>query len=231
MSYKRRCYFIFLTLATIVHIKSYAAQPDFDSIDLLPQKKIINGKESYYFELSNVMRYLEKIEPYAATYPPIFKDAEERKFIEAKLLHLLKVLKILDTPKIKDPDFLTMYGWALAMGHNLDLPNSDREAISVFERSLAIDPDRMESNYYYGVFLSGTLLCDKAIPYLKKAISKGAKSAKYPLALVYIQNPNTIEKGKQILREYIKDFPKDKRAVVILQAVEQGGVFKQLDSH
>ena len=204
---------------------SYAEEWKFSAKDFISTSEN-NGVETYSLNLEVVNYYLKKIEAHAFRYPPRFKDAKERRFIESQLIDLIKVLQIVDNSKSKDADFLWRYGWALAMAHNLDRHgerDSGLEAIKIFERSLAIDPENIHSNYLYGVFLSGTALKDKSIPYLEKSIHT-MSDAKYILASVYVAHKKTWPKAKKLLEEYTREYPQDKEALQMLEALKQGKI-------
>jgi len=204
-------FFIFFALIFCININARATDKEYILEDLLFNEEI-NGEKHSGIKLDVLDHFLANISKHAGFYPPSFDNSNQRAEVEKKLRDLIEILKIIYTPgkggtHCKDPELLLRYGKALSMGHNLDFPESDKEAIKIFESALILYPNDLMLNYHYGVFLSDTfLLNQKSIPYLKKAIKLGMKSAKMRLAMVYISNEQTIKEGEKTLIEYIQDF-------------------------
>jgi tetratricopeptide (TPR) repeat protein len=202
---------------------SMAEEWKYDLKNAYISRKVGENKYEVVFNTAILDYYMEKIGPHAGLYPPVFKDKEERKFIEAQLKALIGFLEIATNAKVK-PELLWRYGWALAMGHNLDFPGSAKKAIQTFDKVLSIDPEHVSATYLYGVFLSTTQLKDKSILYLEKSIKNGIKEAKRYLVPVYLADESTRARGMKLLEEYVHDFPEDEQCKHLLKALKSGNV-------
>jgi len=202
---------------------SKAEEWKFDLTDAYTSRKVGEDKYEMTFNKDVLDYYLEKIGPHAGLYPPVFKDKEERKFIEEQLKALISFLETATNGRA-NPELLWRYGWALSMGHNLDFPGSAQKAIKTFDKVLSIDPDHVWATYLYGVFLSSTGLKDKSIPLLEKSIKNGIKGAKRYLVPVYLAGESTRPRAIKLLEEYVQDFPEDEQSKHLLKALKSGNV-------
>lgn len=224
--YQGRIIYIFVVLAFIscLKISARATDKEYTLLDLF-YKEEINGEMQYGLKIDILDHFLAEFSRHAGFYPPSFDNVKQRTKVEKELKDFIETLRIIYAQGNNNPELLWRYGKALSIGHNLDFPNSDEEAIKVFENGLTLYPDNLMLNYHYGVFLSSTsLLNQKSIPYFKKAIQLGMKEVKFNLAMVYISNEQTVKEGEKILIEYIKDFPADITAQKMLRAIQDGNI-------
>ena len=211
--FKRKLSKIFIIISVMLHsFFSYAAQAQYSMEDILFSKKE-NNRQVYGINVEVLDYFINKIGVHSANYPPSFKDKKERNAIELELKKLILIMKEpAEESQNKNIGFLIRYGLVLSMAHNLDFPDSGKEASIIFEQALAIDKNNSKANYFYGEFLYSSAQGEKSIPYLKRAINAGEKNAKWTLAVVSSGKKETWPQAIKYFEEYANDFPNTKSA-------------------
>ncbi len=161
---------------------------------------------------------------YAGDYPPKLDTPADRKKAEADVRFLAA-----QTDKLmKGAKNANLLGWRARiywMGHNLDIKGYAQEADKSYSQllQLANDQQKPAVQEEYGRFLSSAAMTAKGEKMLRAAYNGGRKSSGFPLALNLVAGGKTDE-AKTILRRYVADFPQDKQAATVLDALESGKV-------
>jgi len=211
--------FIFL-LFFLFNTKAYCWE--YELKDAIIEKIDDEGNKSHSVNMQVIDYYLNRISTYARSYPPKFENEEIKQNVVAKLKQLIGTLEIIGQTQQNNPGFLSRAAFANSMGHNLDLENSDEQAISYYQKLLKIDPDNPVNNYQYGMFLSGTKKYHfESIPFLEKALEFGQKDAGYTLGLLYFHQGHK-EKGIKTLQTYSSENPNNEHVLKIIEAIKSG---------
>lgn len=167
---------------------------------------------------------VNQIGHYAGDYPPKLDTPADRRKAEADIRFLASEID----RQMKGAENANLLPWRARiywMGHNLDIKGYAEEADKSYHLLLqsAGAEDKPAVQEEYGRFLSSAGMTDDGEKLLRAAYDGGRKASGWALALNLIGGGKTDE-AKQILKQYIADFPKDKNAAILLEALENGRV-------
>ena len=169
--------------------------------------------------LSDIDASLNSIAVHAKQYPLRFSSPDERDQVERELKKTINLLDRMIVRYPNEPDLLYRQGLANAMGHNFDYPGCAEKAMAAFEKSIELAPENQRTLYEYGVFLSGTTLFDKGVPYLQKAIHFGEDRAHFTLAYIYILKHEP-DKARVELEAHLKAYPGEPNGQKMLKELD-----------
>jgi len=181
------------------------------------------GQHSVTFNLPALDQILDDVGSHAQSYPPHFDSLEDRQRAEHDISGIAKLLDPLAGNFSGNSELLLRLGYLHTLGHNLDIPGSDKKAVDAFTALLALSPDDRRGNLRYGMFLATTTKVADAIPYLEKAKSLGVLAADYPLGMAYAA---TGDRGKALenLESYSKRVPSDENVIKMIDAIRRGNI-------
>lgn len=221
---------IILCLSCAMHLITHAetqyfyikpeSQPNCPKTGITVKTWQESGHIKYKANPDEVIKSMNHVKQHADSYPPIFKNQEERQCIEAELKLLIKVLKV-ESEENNLAATKILYAYCLAMGHHLDLKGYGELADKIYKEILAKEPDNCAANYAYGKFLLESDRISKAILYSLKALPT-CPEANRTLFLAYGAQQ---DKQKEIkhLEEYLKHYP-NQELENFLNALKDGRV-------
>jgi tetratricopeptide (TPR) repeat protein len=171
--------------------------------------------------LSDIDASLNSIAVHAKQYPLRSSSPDERDQVERELKKTINLLDRMVARYPNEPDLLYRQGLANAMGHNFDYPGCAEKAMMAFEKSIELAPENRRTRYEYGVFLSGTKLYEKGIPYLQKASQLGEERAHFTLAYIFMLK-NDPDKARTELEAHLKAYPADPAGQKMLKELDSG---------
>jgi hypothetical protein len=196
----------------------------YDLKKVVSLSETIPGKPSVTINVPYFVEILNDLGAHAGTYPVRFDSGDDRYRAEHDVVLLSALLDTAADSFSDNKSILLRLALLHAVGHNLDVPGSDKKAVTIFDNVLEKWPNDPQANYRYGVFLAGTVKGQSAaIPLLEKAKSLGVVNADYPLGLAYISVGDR-DKAVTNLKNYTARVPGDENAARVLVAIINGKI-------
>lgn len=186
-----------------------------------------------------VMKVVDRISAdlaaHALHFPTTFRSPEERKRAEVDVLRLATLLDTVVKREPGQPDdasseLLLKLAMLWTISCNLDMPGSVDQAIAMFERLLAREPEHRWANFHYGSFLAAIpTRRARAEPYLQKALQLGLDDARWQLAQLHAAEGDETA-ALQDLQAWLKLHPEDARAKALVETIEAARAERALEA-
>lgn len=191
---------------------------------------VLNPKHGY-FDYDKAVAIIKDLEQHAGDYPVKFDTKADQELARKEVAILAQMFEFLLSDNIitsKDAHYFdtvlltARLGW---IAHNLDVENAAMLAEKYYQQAIKIAPANQKARvqYLYGNFLGSSAQTDRAITMLEQALKGGYRYANKSLGLAHLTKGNQ-KQALQYFKAYIKEFPQDKQALEILQAIEQGKI-------
>ena len=213
-----------ILLAAVIAANTAWAAPykSFDSDSLISK----NG-EKYNINIGVYIQAVENLALHAADYPTRFDNDSDRKqaITDTQILGVMADMLTENGFTSENLPLLHLNARLYWIGHNLEqegfAEKADASYAALLEQGKAADKAALQEEY--GRFLASTGNGKRAEAELRAAHRAGRKESALALGMVLIAERKT-EEGSALLRQYVKDFPQDKQAADLLQAVETGNI-------
>jgi hypothetical protein len=220
--------FIVPLLCFISSIVAAAEYGHYDVKKVVSLSEPTTGKPTVTINVPYFVEVLNDLGAHAGTYPVQFDSGDDRHRAEHDVVLLSALLDTAADSFSDNKSILLRLALLHAVGHNLEIPGSDKKAVIIFDNVLEKWPNDPQANYRYGVFLAGTAKGQSAaVPRLEKAKSLGVVNADYPLGIAYISLGDK-DKAVANLKSYTARVPGDQNAARLLDAVINGKVETKL---
>lgn len=166
-------------------------------------------------------RQLADLRQHAGNYPPIFDSSDDAISAKHDVTQLIGMMGAAVSGAQVPPELLLRMGMLGAVGHNLDVAGAAAFAQSNFEKLLKTNPQHMQGNLNFGIFLSGTNRAKEAVSFLTKAKSAGLVQASYALGMTYLAL-NDKAQALVNLRAFQSANPDDLNVAKLIEAIQSG---------
>lgn len=221
-----------LLITTCSSVSAESAFPDLtldDAEQMVIKKPGANG-ETYWLNLELWDRKGEAAWRRAASYPPTFSSDEEREKTVELVTFLISVIEGLRRHFESNSEMAYRAANTYRMAFNLDIPDvlqQREDAKRYYELALQFKPNDARTHWLYGSYLCSAQECQEGAHYLERARDLGSINALFDLALVSLNSCDETRAG-EYLKRYLKDYPTDERALLLLKALRSGSFVNKL---